>query len=46
MSEDQQKAYDWLVGLAKEVEDGLHGAGEDFDIEEFVKEMDLAILEL
>ena len=45
MSEDQQKAYNWLRGLAEEVKDGKHGV-EDFDIEEFVKEMDLAILEL
>ncbi len=45
MSEDQQVAYDWLIGIAEEVKDGKHGV-EDFDMEEFVKEMDLAILEL
>ncbi|KKK81239.1 hypothetical protein LCGC14_2815490, partial [marine sediment metagenome] len=25
MSEDQQVAYDWLIGIAEEVKDGKHG---------------------
>ncbi len=46
MSEDQQKAYDWLGHLANEVKGGTYGDGEDFDMEELVIHMDLAILEL
>ncbi|KKL10098.1 hypothetical protein LCGC14_2559260 [marine sediment metagenome] len=46
MSEDQQKVYNWLIGMAAEVKEGKFGYGESFEIDEFLVDVDLAILEL